>query len=390
VCPDQAEKPSSQVAINRAILIGVLALSALLYACAKSPSANVRGDAAHPTPVHFYTVAEETAKRRVQAVGSLFALEESILSSQVEGRVSQVLADVGDTVKEEQALIVLDPQELQFEVDRQRGLVHQVRAQLGVGPSDQPPTDPKMIAITDQATTLNYRSAAQFNNSWNVNLHYRAALSYITGSHAYKVGFNNAWGHHDNQTYALNPISYTFFAGVPSAVTLRATPYTQQVDVNADLGIFAQDKWTHNHLTMSYGVRYDRFKNSFPEQTLEPGPLTPNRNVTYARRDNLNWHDITPKSSLTYELFGNGKTALKLSMNKYLTGYGTFAIGGNNRCSLWGQRRYPAIGRVDNQRRARAKALHGHEHRIVAARDVGLAAARRTCVPGEHRRAFLV
>jgi RND family efflux transporter MFP subunit len=151
VCLDQVKKPSSQVAINRTILIGVLGLAALLYACAKSPSANVRGDAAHPTPVHFYTVAEETAKRRVQAVGSLFALEESILSSQVEGRVSQVLADVGDTVKEEQALIVLDPQELQFEVDRQRGLVHQVRAQLGVGPNDPPPTDPKKIASVQRA-----------------------------------------------------------------------------------------------------------------------------------------------------------------------------------------------------------------------------------------------
>jgi len=34
----------------------------------------------------------------VQAVGSLIALEESALSSQVEGRVSEVLADVGDTV----------------------------------------------------------------------------------------------------------------------------------------------------------------------------------------------------------------------------------------------------------------------------------------------------
>ncbi len=76
--------------MNRAILLGILALGPLLYACAKSPQASVRGDAAHPTPVHLYTVAEETAKRRVQAVGSLFALEESILSSQVEGRVSQV------------------------------------------------------------------------------------------------------------------------------------------------------------------------------------------------------------------------------------------------------------------------------------------------------------
>ncbi|HWO38358.1 MAG TPA: biotin/lipoyl-binding protein, partial [Candidatus Acidoferrum sp.] len=109
------------------------------------------GDAGHPTPVYVYTVAEETAQRRVQAAGSLFALEESILSAQVEGRVSLVLADVGDTVKEGQPLIVIDPQELQFEVDRQRGLVTQVRAQLGVGPSDPPPADPQKLASVQRA-----------------------------------------------------------------------------------------------------------------------------------------------------------------------------------------------------------------------------------------------
>jgi RND family efflux transporter MFP subunit len=96
--------------------------------------------------VHVYTVAEETTQRRVQAVGSLYALEESILSSQVEGRVADVLADVGDTVKDGQPLIKLDPQELQFEVDRQRGMVRQVRAQLGIGPNDPPPTDPRKLA----------------------------------------------------------------------------------------------------------------------------------------------------------------------------------------------------------------------------------------------------
>ena len=105
------------------------------------------GDAAHPTPVHVYTVAEETAQRRVQASGSLFPFEESILSAQVEGRISQVLADVGDTVKEGQPLIVLDPQELQFEVDRQRGIVTQVRAQLGIGPGDPPPSDPQNTCL---------------------------------------------------------------------------------------------------------------------------------------------------------------------------------------------------------------------------------------------------
>ena len=92
------------------------------------------GDASHPALVHVYTVAEETTQRRVQATGSLFPFEESIVSAQVEGRISQVLADVGDAVKEGQPLIVIDPQELQFEVDRQRGIVKQVRAQLGIGP----------------------------------------------------------------------------------------------------------------------------------------------------------------------------------------------------------------------------------------------------------------
>src|SRR5229473_2588700 len=129
----------------------VLALAAFCCACSKTQSSSVLGDASHPTPVHLYTVAEEVARRRIQAVGSLFALEESVLSSQVEGRVAEVLADVGDTVKQEQPLIVLDPQELQFEVDRQRGLVTQVRAQLGIGPNDPPPSDPKKIASVQRA-----------------------------------------------------------------------------------------------------------------------------------------------------------------------------------------------------------------------------------------------
>src|SRR2546430_3921668 len=117
----------------------------------KARTTGVLGDAAHPTPVHFYTVAEETARRRIQAVGSLYAFEESTLSSQVEGRVAEVLADVGDNVKAGQALITLDPQELQFEVDRQGGLVTQVRAQLGIGPNDPPPSDPKKIASVQRA-----------------------------------------------------------------------------------------------------------------------------------------------------------------------------------------------------------------------------------------------
>jgi len=138
--------------LGMALVVPMVACASLFaLGCSKAQPSSVLGDASHPTPVQFYTVAEETARRRIQAVGSLYALEESILSSQVEGRVAEVLSDVGDNVKEGQALITIDPQELQFEVDRQRGLVTQVRAQLGIGPNEPPPADAKKLASVQRA-----------------------------------------------------------------------------------------------------------------------------------------------------------------------------------------------------------------------------------------------
>jgi RND family efflux transporter MFP subunit len=142
--------PNFQRGMDRLVPILILAML-LAVGCSKTQTSSVLGDAAHPTPVRLYTVAEESARRRIQAVGSLYAFEESILSSQVEGRVAEVLADVGDNVKEGQVLITIDPQELQFEVERQRGLVTQVRAQLGIGPNDPPPSDPKKLASVQRA-----------------------------------------------------------------------------------------------------------------------------------------------------------------------------------------------------------------------------------------------
>src|SRR5688572_22823540 len=95
---------------------------------------------------------------------------------------------------------------------------------------------PGMISVTDNPNpvtggSLTYRSAAQYNNSWNWNIHYRAAASYITGSHAFKVGFNNAYLHHENTTYTdpSAAYSYTFANGSPTQITYRVTPRTIKV-----------------------------------------------------------------------------------------------------------------------------------------------------------------
>jgi hypothetical protein len=177
--------------------------------------------------------------------------------------------------------------------------------------------------------SLNYRASnATFNNSWNWNLHYRAAVSYVTGSHSFKVGFNNAYLHHENTTYT-NPATeyfYNFANGVPSQVVYRI-PRTIAVDVDYDMGLFAQDRWTVGRWTLSGGIRFDAYKNHFPESSIAPTFLAPNLNVSFPKIDNLNWKDVTPKMGATYDLFGNGKTALKVTLNKYLEGMGTTGFG---------------------------------------------------------------
>ena len=100
---------------------------------------------------------------------------------------------------------------------------------------------------------------------------------------------------------------------MPNQITMRALPHTIKNHVDQDLGFFAQDKWTIDRLTLSLASGYDYHANSFPEQTLGPTRFTPNRNLTFPEQDNVSYKDITPKSQVVYDLFGNGKTALKVS-----------------------------------------------------------------------------
>jgi len=99
-----------------------------------------------------------------------------------------------------------------------------------------------------------------------------------------------------------------------------ATPYHDGWNLDHDLGVYAQDRWTITRLTLTGGVRFDSFKSSFPEETYGPIQFAPGRNFTLPRTPNSNWKDITPRMGAAYDLFGNGKTAVKISLNKYLIG----------------------------------------------------------------------
>jgi hypothetical protein len=47
-------------------------------------------------------------------------------------------------------------------------------------------------------------------------------MSYVTGSHAIKYGFNRTHGYLDENQYTLNPVAYRFNKRRPNLITERA------------------------------------------------------------------------------------------------------------------------------------------------------------------------
>jgi hypothetical protein len=185
---------------------------------------------------------------------------------------------------------------------------------------------PLMIPVTEQSNNLVYRGRINNNNTSVPSITYRAAASYVTGSHAFKAGMNNTFGNLDENQYTMNGISYRFNNGVPNQVSLRKN-FRAKTNLDRDLGLYAQDRWTLNRLTLSGAVRLDFFKTSFPEQTLGSDPLGPNRNITFPAADNIDWKDFSYRSGFAYDMFGNGRTALKVTFNKYLLGQTLNGLG---------------------------------------------------------------
>jgi hypothetical protein len=156
--------------------------------------------------------------------------------------------------------------------------------------------NPAMITVTEQSTGLKYRGPDP-GLRWqdNASNHVRVAASYITGAHAFKVGLTDTYGYFFQTTYAVQPISYRFNLGVPNQLTMAAVPYSEKTQTDQDVGIFGQDTWTIERVTLGLGVRYDHYGNSQPAQHLGPTLFTPTRDVNFPASKNLSWHDLTPK-----------------------------------------------------------------------------------------------
>ena len=193
---------------------------------------------------------------------------------------------------------------------------------------------PSMIGVTQTSGTAGvpngfsfHGPAGTFSNNWNANYTYRWAVSYITGGHAFKVGGQDSFGYAAATTYlptldTLNrPVRYRFASqNTPDQVTVFQTPYTTRNHQNHDFGLFAQDRWTMDRLTLSGGLRFDWFNSSVPAQDLTPSTLGRPAIHFDETLNTLNWRDVTPRMGVSYDVQGDGKTAVKVTLNKYVAG----------------------------------------------------------------------
>src|SRR5919197_5911383 len=104
--------------------------------------------------------------------------------------------------------------------------------------------------------------------------------------------------------------------GLPRAVTLQASP-RYAVENIRDVGVFVDERWTLNRITLSGGVRYDYFNGYAPEQYSGPGTWIGARLTPFT--ENIpNWRDIDPRFGVSWDLFGNARTALKFTTGRYV------------------------------------------------------------------------
>ena len=203
------------------------------------------------------------------------------------------------------------------------------------GPNEAPGNATRnLIRVTEQASRgydtngdgvidvrtlagLQYRSANWAQDYDNPNT-WRASASYVTGGHNMKFGYIGGLLREDIENHGndLN-LAYTFNNGVPSQLTqsLRVFRTLDRVRYTA---FYGQDQWTMGRMTLQGALRFDRAWSYSPAQTIGPTTFLPSQ-LSFPETPGVDaYKDISPRGGVAYDLFGNGKTSVKVNFGKYL------------------------------------------------------------------------
>lgn len=194
------------------------------------------------------------------------------------------------------------------------------------------------------------------------NVRSSASISYVTGTHNAKIGYEGAIIRQSVINQANDPrMTYNYtqpsinvcnpfedealtacgnthlgnqFVGPQFSDPLEQMnwyrrPRPVSVDINTGTGVikehvhtsafYAQDQWTFNRLTLSGALRYDYATSGYGSTCVGPDVFVPD-DLAYCTGEHpgVAFHDVSPRWAAVYDLFGTGRTALKFNMGKYL------------------------------------------------------------------------
>ena len=185
------------------------------------------------------------------------------------------------------------------------------------------------IPVTEQTTRVNTPYQTPFTNftyhGWPAtsgtiqqNANYRGSVAYVTGSHNVKVGYQGAYMIAKTPTFVGQQLAYRVSNGVANQLTQRIGSSLSSNRTVPD-ALFVQDQWTRGRLTLQGGLRYEHVHSFFPEgeNGYDANQFGPG--FQFPRTEGVRgFNDITPRMGAAYDLFGTGKTAIKVSISKYL------------------------------------------------------------------------
>ena len=207
-----------------------------------------------------------------------------------------------------------------------------------IGSGAMPPDAPMgLIGVTEQSNRYgrpnqSYRAPYGWGEYDTVSWNWRAAWSYVTGGHSAKLGYQGTQMKYDWVNYT-NPslLRYTFNSPrlpnevtpvlVPTAVSYTISEEFENANRAVAHSIFLQDQWTRGRMTVQGALRYDYVYSWAPAEgngTDGTSRFT-STPIRFERTDSVTgYHDLSPRFGIAYDLFGNGRTAIKASAGRYL------------------------------------------------------------------------
>jgi len=208
--------------------------------------------------------------------------------------------------------------------------LYQENYQPNVSPSSDRATvqAQSVFSITDSATAKVFAAHPDGytgHGGWMQGV--RLASTYVTGSHAFLSGAYVGYATSPRPQWFTADMTATFNNGTPESVTLRI-PINAIDGYYPDLQVFFQDRWSFKRATVTGGIRYDYFVGQVRDGTLPPSRW--NEETFFPGFSVQKWKDISPRIGVAYDLFGNGKTAVKANVARYVANESVSTAGRAN------------------------------------------------------------